>query len=756
MRWRRFAAGATLVGITAAGIGYKSVYEPNQLPDFLSVSSLPFEPPEPLEATTSAGGETGLLCAANINPCTQSNALGVMATSAAIVKTAFQDISPSFVSALVAVEDQRFFENDGCDVQALARAAKDFALSGFSRVEGASGISRQLVSHIDASPRPQDKKTLDAVNKEGLECLQAKLMEKMLIAKLGSKQLAKQTIFESYANMMYFGRNATGVEAAAQQYFGKSANKLTVPESLVLVGTLNEPSNLDVNYGSELISPQKKVLYSNFVSAIQEQLAQKSDAAGRRDVVLGALAAALATGKLTQGEADSIRTYAGYIYESERAQARFRTVVTVASDNNPALISPALRDWLLRPENFPAMKPFKPISPIGVGFKGADAINARPFTDFVINDAQRVLSQSLGKPIDAQGVLSGRYTIYTSLNTADQTALTKAILSNTRTKSINGAAVSLDKDGNIVAMVGSKDYSRVKVNLAAGLLGGGGGRDAGSSNKPYALAVSIEEGVNPTAPIKIPAKVLLEQKGQKPWIVEGHTGCGAFKKDPPCNMTPSQAVAVSSNTWAADVVKQYGIAPIVQKMNALGMQVPSPYYPSLILGATAMSPLQEAVGMRGMVVGDGTALFYGDKAWSAITRIVDNSSGGRVIYERPVPTPKVVFSADIARAVTQALKVAVSQPYGTAYRKLVSPAGPNSIAGKTGTADAGIGEKDIWFTGSVCDANPSLGRTFSFWGGHADAERSFDPRLVGGDQAIIASQYLKNRPHTNAPCDIAQ
>lgn len=77
-------------------------------------------------------------------------------------------------------------------------------------------------------------------------------------------------------------------------------------------------------------------------------------------------------------------------------------------------------------------------------------INARPFTDFVMNDAERVLEAALGKPVSDADMLSGRYTIHTSLVTADQVALNGAIQSNARTKSINGAAVSLDQDGNIV------------------------------------------------------------------------------------------------------------------------------------------------------------------------------------------------------------------------------------------------------------------------------------------------------------------
>ncbi|QQS19950.1 penicillin-binding protein [Candidatus Saccharibacteria bacterium] len=755
MGFRKFVAVATLGSVLAGYAGYKGLIEPNQIPEDFGISSVDFPIPQKLGQTGIAGGETGLICAADTNPCTKANALGVMATATTTVKTAYQDISNKFVSSLIAVEDKNFLANDGCDIQAILRAARDFGLSGGSRVQGASGITRQLVSKIDASPRPQDKKTLDAIGAEGVECLQARYVEKELQAKLGSKQAAKDVVIEAFSNIISYGRDAYGIEAASRQYFGKSANNLSLPESLLLVGVINEPSNFDVNFTADSITPERSRIYADFSASIASQLSSDNSTSQRRNITYRALATAVADGTMKQDVADQIKTYAGYVYESQRLRYRYETVVNIAADNNPNLISPDMRDSLLRAENFPLIIPYKPVVPMGISFKGAENINAQHFTDFVINNSAELLSEKLGRPVNTQEVMSGRYTIQTSLITADQVAMNNAIQSYPRTKSINGAGVSLDEKGNIVAMVGSKNYGQVQTNIAVGKLGGGGGRDTGSGNKHIAYAVSLENGVDPNAQITVPNSVTIEQPGQQPWVVTGHTGCSALKLPTPCNMTPSQALATSSNTWAAATVNKYGIRQIVDKMNAFGMVVPEPYVPSIILGATAMSPLQEAVGMRGILSNEGTALFYGKTAWSAIKKITDNTADGKTVYEQPAPTKKVVFSTAIALATTQALKTAVNQPYGTAYGQINSPSGPESVAGKTGTAGTTAGEKDIWFSGGVRDADKTLTRYFSFWGGHADAERSIGTTLAGADMAAVAGRYITGRPHTTTPADIA-
>lgn len=367
MGFKKFVVGTTIVVAAAGGAGYKGVYEPNHLPAFIGVSDLPFNPPERLAATSVSGGETGLICAADTAPCTKANALGVMATSTMTVKTAFKDISPNFVTALVAVEDQRFFSNDGCDVQAIVRAFKDTAFSGLSRIEGASGITRQLVSKYDAAPRPKDRKTLEAVGKEGLECLQARYMEDLLTAKLGSKG-GKRNNPRGVCKHCVLWTQRRRHRSCRPAIFRKVSKGPLASRVLRSGGSLNEPSNLDVNYGSELISPDKKAIYVSFIAGIREQFEQAGSAGSQRDVTKNAVDEAVAAGKLSKEKADIIKTYAGYIYESERAQNRFKTVVGIATNNNPKPEIAAL----LRPGTFPALKPYKANNPIGVSFKGAD------------------------------------------------------------------------------------------------------------------------------------------------------------------------------------------------------------------------------------------------------------------------------------------------------------------------------------------------------------------------------------------------
>ena len=128
--------------------------------------------------------------------------------------------------AFVSVEDKRFFKHSGIDYKRVAGALLHNLKSG-SYKEGASTISQQLIknTHLD------NNKTL-----------QRKVNE-MLLAKELEREYSKKEILEMYVNTIYFGRNAYGIETAANVYFNKSATELTVSESAVLAGMIKAPNN---------------------------------------------------------------------------------------------------------------------------------------------------------------------------------------------------------------------------------------------------------------------------------------------------------------------------------------------------------------------------------------------------------------------------------------------------------------------------------------------------------------------------------
>ncbi|NLT96452.1 MAG: PBP1A family penicillin-binding protein [Clostridia bacterium] len=134
-------------------------------------------------------------------------------------------ISPHFIDALLAIEDQRFMRHNGIDLYRIAGAFVSNIKSG-RIVAGGSTITQQLVglSMLDRTEKTYKRKIQEAV-----------------IAIKVENDLTKNEILELYINRSYFGHGAYGVEAAAQTFFGKSAKDLDIPESALLAGVIQNP-----------------------------------------------------------------------------------------------------------------------------------------------------------------------------------------------------------------------------------------------------------------------------------------------------------------------------------------------------------------------------------------------------------------------------------------------------------------------------------------------------------------------------------
>jgi len=130
--------------------------------------------------------------------------------------------------ATIAVEDRRFFEHGGVDIEGIARAAVTDLKAG-RIVEGGSTITQQLVRNLYIS----NERTVERKLKEA--CLATKL----------DRAWTKHRILTTYLNQVYYGNQAYGIEAAAQTYFSKPAAKLTLKESALLAGLTQAPSIYD-------------------------------------------------------------------------------------------------------------------------------------------------------------------------------------------------------------------------------------------------------------------------------------------------------------------------------------------------------------------------------------------------------------------------------------------------------------------------------------------------------------------------------
>jgi penicillin-binding protein 1A len=159
------------------------------------------------------------------------------------LKVSLNEVSPLFITAVLAREDARFYQHGGIDWRGILRALIRDVLSGSAK-EGASSITQQLARNS----LPLGGRTISR-----------KLLEAMVALRI-ERQFTKQQILELYINRIYFGTGCYGVETASQAYFGKSASKLNLPEAALLAGLIRSPNRF-----SPLKNPEGAAMERNAV-----------------------------------------------------------------------------------------------------------------------------------------------------------------------------------------------------------------------------------------------------------------------------------------------------------------------------------------------------------------------------------------------------------------------------------------------------------------------------------------------------------
>jgi membrane peptidoglycan carboxypeptidase len=139
-----------------------------------------------------------------------------------------KEVAPAMQQATIAVEDRSFYQHGGLNLLRTGQAGLDDLLH-LRFNQGGSTITQQLVKNIYLS---QDRSLL-------------RKLDEMILAVEIEHQYSKQQILEAYLNRIYYGNRSTGVEAAAQTYFGKSARQLSLAEGSFLAGLPQAPTELD-------------------------------------------------------------------------------------------------------------------------------------------------------------------------------------------------------------------------------------------------------------------------------------------------------------------------------------------------------------------------------------------------------------------------------------------------------------------------------------------------------------------------------
>ena len=164
------------------------------------------------------------------------------------VSVEYKEIPTDLVNAIVSIEDERFFSHKGIDLKRTAGAIVNYILNKGSSSYGGSTLTQQLVKNLT-----DDKEVV--WTRKIREWYRAISLEKML---------SKEEIFQAYANTIYLGDGAYGVEVASENYFGKSVKDLTLPECAVIAAIIQSPEKLNPYLSDEsrkeLLERQKLVL----------------------------------------------------------------------------------------------------------------------------------------------------------------------------------------------------------------------------------------------------------------------------------------------------------------------------------------------------------------------------------------------------------------------------------------------------------------------------------------------------------------
>ncbi len=315
----------------------------------------------------------------------------------------------------------------------------------------------------------------------------------------------------------------------------------------------------------------------------------------------------------------------------------------------------------------------------GVRFQKERGQNSvRYFTDWALPQLDALLPDN-SEPIE----------VWTTLDLSMQRAATQAVNANVPTGA-EGALVSMDRDGGVLALVGGTDYVTSNYNRAVAAV-----RQPGSAWKLFVYLAALEAGYKPDDTVV-----------DEPVTIQGwspHNSGGGFAG----KIDVRTAFAYSKNTVAAQLGNEVGFGTVASMARRFGITTPINTMPSMVLGTSDVR-LIDMTRAFAAVSAKGTSVEpYG------IVKVATTS--GRILYQREAPRSDVLVPPYVAAGITDLLQSAVATGTGRAAQ-IGRP-----VAGKTGTTTS---NKDGWFLGF------SSGITTGVWMGRDDARPV--PGLQGG------------------------
>ncbi|WP_198663672.1 transglycosylase domain-containing protein [Jiangella endophytica] len=192
------------------------------------------------------------------------------------IEVGLDAIAPVMKDAILAIEDDRFYERGPIDIQGTLRAFLRNVEAGETQ-GGGSTLTQQYVKQVRVSQATSPDEVQDVLASTGTEGYRRKL-EELRMAVQVEQELSKDEILQRYLNIAYFGSGAYGVEAAARTYFSTSAAELTLQQASLLAGIVQRPDAYDPTKDPEAALGRRNVVLNRMAATgrITEQLAAEA------------------------------------------------------------------------------------------------------------------------------------------------------------------------------------------------------------------------------------------------------------------------------------------------------------------------------------------------------------------------------------------------------------------------------------------------------------------------------------------------
>jgi penicillin-binding protein 1A len=578
------------------------------------------------------------------------------------VPVAYDDVPVLVREAFVAAEDQRFFSHHGFDYSGVLRAAVvDLTSGDFS--QGASTITMQAARNMFLS---FDK------------TIRRKLQEIFLTYRM-ENEFSKEQILITYLNVIFLGQRSYGVAAAAETYFGKPLDQLSVAEAATLAGIPQAPSRFNPITNPKAAQVRRHYVLTqmqklNYIDAATAQHAAQEPVEARdhgiQFDVEAPYVAEMARADLVSRYGDDAVNQGYKVYTTidgrlQTAANRALRIGLIEYDRRHGYRGP-LKQLSLDERSAPSKMDaaLSDVPEIG-GLRPAMVVSVAPMAARVyirsVGFAQiewdglswahrRISDTRVGNPPKhAEDVLQRGDVVYVVTNGHGVAALAQL-------PEAQGALVALDpNDGAVAALVGGFDYFDNKFNRATQAR-----RQPGSGFKPFLYSAALENGYTP-ATIVMDAPIVYDDSGQeKIWRPENN------EKSFSGPTRLREALVHSRNLVTVRVVRQLGVDTAISYAAKFGFDPDDmPKDMTIALGSLPATPLQMATSYAVFANGGYRVDSY------FLDRIEDGS--GQVVYQAK---PTIVCdSCDAAAAASAAGTVdATAAPDNTPVAPLAAVA----------------------------------------------------------------------------------